>query len=557
MACVKSTMTALVALAVCSFYAGAEDTYRFRLDAGPTGSKAEVKPPLVSDEGLQVVEVAAPGALTQSNTRYMVTTDIEAPGTAFTLGNGVTNVILDLGGRVVTYNAETQPKVPGKPYGECVYGLLIRGRGIEGIVIRNGTIVQGKGSNAGSHAISIQSGKRIEICDTNIRVHGPSTSNLATVWTGPDGRVHDNYLENRSRDTAPGLFAPTGINLSQTAPGWEIYNNTVVGGHQAVAVWANAAADQRTAYEIHHNRLSPRRIHGLKAPQGILCFGSDGNHIYENEIATDDARGINLQGRGSGNNNVHNNLIACRYSTEATEGNYVENRCYGYWERDGNANRLHANVWIVGNEVTGDGTSNSVGILATTTGGRLKSAQYTQNRIICSHSDPGVDVLGFDVKRSDKDVIVRGNEIFARTSAVRVWSTSDGVQVKENVLLRTPATAADAPMLSGDCIDKCTREGNVETTLRVDDDPPRPPTGLHVIQRHEALELRWDRSAEKDVIGYNVYCDGRKLNPYPVGGCFHVHVDVKAGQTHLCQVTALDLAGRESARSAPLVAVKK
>ena len=524
----------------------------FKLEAGPTGSKAEPRVPIVADKDLDVVKLSEPATLTKSNVKYVLTGDIEAPGTAFTIGGGVRDAILDLGGHVVTYNTEKQPAEGGNAYAGCVFGVLVKGRGIENIVIRNGTILQGKGGNAGSHAISMRGGRAIEICHLSSRVHGPSTSNISAGWGGPNGRVHDNYLENRSRTLKRGLFAPNGIVLSQTGAGWEIYSNTIIGGHRGIAVWANALKDHDSKCNIHHNRLSPRRVHGQKAPQGIMCFGSAGNHIHENEISTDDSRGINLQGRGSGRNNVHHNLIACRYSTKATRGNYVENRCYGYWERDGDGNRLHANVWIVDNDVTDDRTSNSIGIMATTTGGRLKSAQYTGNRIICRHRNPAVEVLGFVVKRSDKGVVVEGNEIVARTAGVRVWSGSKGVRVKGNALLRPPGAPADAPAVTGDNVEQCSVTDNVGASLTFGD-APAAPTGLVAIRRYEAVELRWAPSAEKDTVGYNVYCHGKRINPYPVGGRFYVHLDVKPDARQVYAVSAVGLSGRESAKSAPLV----
>lgn len=530
-------------------------SYQFRLNAGPTGSVAEVKPPVVKEEGLKVVEISEPGKLTQSNTKYVLTKDISAAETAFSFGRGVKNVILDLGGHVVTYNTEKKKGIPGKPYSECVYGVSIAARGMENIVVRNGTILQGKGSNAGSHAVRIGGGKSIEVTGVNCRVHGPSTSCVSSLWGGPAGRIHDNYLENHGTGLKRGLHTPDGIVLSQSGPGWEIYNNTIIGGHRGIAVWNNATGgNYDSKANIHHNRISPRRVHGQKAPQGILCFGSAMNHIHENEISTDDARGINLQGRGSGGSHVHNNLIACRYSTVAKEGNYVENRCYGYWERDGRGNRLHDNLFIVGNEVPGDRTSNSIGILATTTGAnvRLTAAEFKNNRIIVSHSNPNVPVLGFEIKRSDKDVIVKGNEILARTAAIRVWQKSDGVQLRDNVLLKMPDTPKDAGALDGDSIEKCTRQGNREAVVKLSRKSPARPTGLRAIHRFEAIELRWKRSAEKDVVGYNVYCDGKRISAYPVGGRFYVHLGVKPGEAHTYEVAAVDLANRESRKSRPL-----
>jgi len=561
------TLPVLVFLLAVLSYAGAstsaaerEGMYSFRLDAGPTGTPAIALPPLFAEEGLTVVEISAPAVLSRPKTKYMLTQDITTSDTAFTIGDDVRNVVLDLGGHRVVYNSQPRQETPGKPYAHCVYGVAIRGRGIENIVVRNGTIVQGQGGSSGCHAVSVHGGTAIELCRLMTQVRGPSTSNIAVVWTGPHGRIHDNYLDNRATAVAPGLFDPTGISISQTGKDWEVYNNTIIGGHQGIATGANALTDKVSNYRIHHNLINGKRIHGQKVPQAIICFGSAGCHIYENQIASDDSRGINLQAAGSGHHDVHHNLVACRYSTVAKEGNYVENRCYGYWERNGGANRVHDNIFIVGNETTGDNTSSTVGIVATMpqgASGRLKSAEYVRNRIIASHADPAADAVGVEIKRSDKDVVVSGNEIVARTAAVLVFDNSEGVQVSDNLWLRPPAAPTGKGLLAGDCAEKCRAAGNQAARLASSAQPPAVPLDLRVVSRIDAVELSWRLHREKDVAGYHVYAGGKRLNAYPVGGGFYVDLDLKGGSKRTYQVSAVDLAGRESQKSAPVEATLK
>jgi len=316
-------------------------------DIGPMGSKAPELGPLIEEDGLKVIEVSKPGTLNESGAKYVVQKDLTVPGTAFSVGSGVTDVVLDLGGHKVVCNDERATEVPGEPYGHCVYGVTVGGRRTANVVIRNGFIVQGKGSNSGCHAINITGGDAIEICNLQTRVHGPRCSNVAAVWAGYGGRDHDNFMENSSRSIAPGLHAPTGISVTHSGKDRDIYGNTIVGAHTAIYIGANALKDQRIDYAIHHNFFRPLRVEGHKTPQGICCFGAAGNRISENVISTDEAHRINTQGRGSGWCEVHHNLVACRYSTEARQGNYVENRCYGYWERNCERNRVHGNIFVV------------------------------------------------------------------------------------------------------------------------------------------------------------------------------------------------------------------
>ena len=57
------------------------------------------------------------------------------------------------------------------------------------------------------------------------------------------------------------------------------------------------------------------------------------------------------------------------------------------------------------------------------------------------------------------------------------------------------------------------------------------------------------------MLGYNVYRDGKKLNRFLKCGSFYVDLPVKKGARHSYAITAVDLSGREGAKSAELVVV--
>ena len=59
------------------------------------------------------------------------------------------------------------------------------------------------------------------------------------------------------------------------------------------------------------------------------------------------------------------------------------------------------------------------------------------------------------------------------------------------------------------------------------------------------------------MVGYRVYRDGKMLNPLPWGGRFYVHLDVKPGETHRYEVSAVTVAGVEGPRSPALVVTQK
>jgi fibronectin type 3 domain-containing protein len=80
--------------------------------------------------------------------------------------------------------------------------------------------------------------------------------------------------------------------------------------------------------------------------------------------------------------------------------------------------------------------------------------------------------------------------------------------------------------------------------------PPAVPVGLTVVPGTRSIELVWERNLEKDLAGYRVYRDGMKVGPDVTSPSWS-DKDVKPGTRYSYQVSAVDTAGNESARSAP------
>jgi fibronectin type 3 domain-containing protein len=89
--------------------------------------------------------------------------------------------------------------------------------------------------------------------------------------------------------------------------------------------------------------------------------------------------------------------------------------------------------------------------------------------------------------------------------------------------------------------------------------PPAVPTGLHAIIGTRTVELSWDRDVEPDLAGYHLYRaegDGQ-LTQVPaklVAPSYSDH-EVHAGGHYRYAVSAYDLTGNESARSAIIEAL--
>lgn len=87
------------------------------------------------------------------------------------------------------------------------------------------------------------------------------------------------------------------------------------------------------------------------------------------------------------------------------------------------------------------------------------------------------------------------------------------------------------------------------TVKPVDKFPPAAPAGLTAVPSTRSIELVWDRSPEKDFAAWNVYRNGQKV---ATGIAVPAYSDraVSPGAVYRYEITALDTAGNESARSA-------
>lgn len=95
---------------------------------------------------------------------------------------------------------------------------------------------------------------------------------------------------------------------------------------------------------------------------------------------------------------------------------------------------------------------------------------------------------------------------------------------------------------------------DVKTIKPVDKFPPAVPGGVTAVPGTRSIELVWNRNTEKDFASYNVFRDGMKIADGLTAPAFSdrgVQPKVKAQY----QVSAVDTAGNESARSAAVDAM--
>ena len=97
---------------------------------------------------------------------------------------------------------------------------------------------------------------------------------------------------------------------------------------------------------------------------------------------------------------------------------------------------------------------------------------------------------------------------------------------------------------------------SARTAAITDNAAPAVPAGLTAVAGVEQVQLTWDTNLDSDFLLYNVYCNGVKIASVdPVTETRYTAVQLRAGAVYSFEVTAVDQAGNESARSAAVTAV--
>lgn len=452
------------------------------------------------------------------NRIHKLEADLTAPGTAVVVT--ADDVTLDLNGHTITYNAE--------PSSTSVFGVYVA-VGVDRVTITNGTILQGAGKSPDSPAIllygaSWQAGPHM-IHDLVIRTVGVESGGIQADkgYSFNGSKIFRTYIEVLGDTSAIDGYGADPLSLSaQNRGGIEIHDNVLVGGHRGMQL-IYIGADDANRSDVYKNRIQQKRRPGSKAPYGILLAGRSHNvHIYDNQIISDDGRGINVDGWGQGvevgasGNFVYRNRIDVQYSSSATEGEYVENNVYGIRDRYS----------------SGDNT-------------------FEENTVIAA-SDVRGDVFGIFIGSDDtdplmRDIIVRNNTIIARRGKSQAnepyafqFSPADSVTVTDNKYL------ADGLSVGDEAVGKLTLSGN--SVLPTDSETPPAPKGVTVTRFLDSYLIEWTDVAAKGVYEYVIYRDGKRLPISPRGGTFYVDLDAAVARAYA--VSAMTLDGREGPRSA-------
>jgi hypothetical protein len=462
---------------------------------------------------------SAPAAALRLNTPgqiYTLQNDISAAGTAISIT--ADNVTLDLNGRTVTYNTAASSS--------AVYGIYV-GSGVDRITIRNGIIVQGAGRSTRSPAIQFSSngggvGPQTAM-DLVIRTTGFESNGIQAGSSSAfnNSQILRCYIEVLGGTTSTDGAGADPINVSaQAAGGVQIHDNILVAGHRGMQLaYVGNTVDNQS--NIYNNRIQQSRSLGSKAPYGVLLARSHNVHIYDNQIISDDGRGIILDGwdqgssEGATRNFVYRNRIDVQYSIPANNGSYVENNVYGIRDRYSSGdNTIEDNTVMVANDISGDIKAFYVGSDASDP--LMKNIILRNNTVIGRRGTPtGNRSYAFQFD-SAASVSVIGNRYLAD-----VFTSGTGSVTTLTVSGNTPLPAATSA--------------------------PTAPKAVQVTRFLDSFMISWATNPEPDVYEYAIYRDGIRLPISTRGGQFYV--DAGIGGTHSYSVSAINVGGRESARS--------
>ncbi|MES5930278.1 fibronectin type III domain-containing protein, partial [Bacillus cereus group sp. MG9] len=87
---------------------------------------------------------------------------------------------------------------------------------------------------------------------------------------------------------------------------------------------------------------------------------------------------------------------------------------------------------------------------------------------------------------------------------------------------------------------------SVKTLEEKDDEPPHVPSNVFAKPSNGALIASWDKVSDKDLAGYNVYVDGKKINSNLISSTNFTIKNLENNRKYKIQVQAVDRSGNAS-----------
>ena len=291
------------------------------------------------------VELDAPAVLDRPGTTYVLTRDVTAEHTAFTIkGDGIT---LDLGGHTVTYGTavgvdrcsgvflrpagseEPFKGVPKEGFGGGNGFTLRNGRIVQGpqplatkLTMRSGRVVKAEGPTPGRScfAVYVRGCDGLEITGITTDVNSRDTDNFYIRDCG-NVHIHHNQFISTVREIADRHWPGTGVVTVAGVRGpMDIHDNTIDGGGQwGIRVHGDGGLTGHLV-QVHHNIIR----HRTYTTNGYAIGAAAPNmRVFANVVDPVAGRGVHLTGAGT---DFYNNIVLAR---EKPNPEYPRTRTHG------------------------------------------------------------------------------------------------------------------------------------------------------------------------------------------------------------------------------------
>jgi len=532
--------------------------------AAAVGAFAQEQTPTVKKEYARTVEIAEPSAFTGvKDTRFVLTKDLTVPRVGALKFKQCEHIEIDLDGHTITYNTEDYN--PRKEWGAGVQVSYSRD-----VVIKGGTIVQAEMDPA--QALGVGYTDDVVIDGMNIivrralrdREKGGVTPHPTTAISiyrygdalkkVPPKAAYKNVIRN--------CYLENGRMALGEAYDYEITGNVLVNAHCGI----NARGSRRppagrrgAKHKIHHNLIQSLRVVGWKSPCALYLAAGRECEVFENKVASDDARGFISSGGGLEKNVFHHNEISARYKSASAIG-YIDNRPYGIWTRNSWGTVIHHNrILVINSSPFKGGRNYAIGILCAKFRGQGPSNdEFTirDNVITVMHDFANQTSTGISFGPNSKGIFgknetIRNNVIRAQTLCFNLdaeYFDPDSKNICAGNRMIKPGKhdagwrVANLKLPAGNPIE----------TEKPDATAPAAPTGLKLRSHMGRAIIEWKWNAEDDVVGYWIYRNGKRIPGTRFrGATFYIDVTPTDGDRY--SVSARDFSGNESQRSFAVV----
>lgn len=468
-----------------------------------------------SSQLLALTEVSATQTLTKDNETYVLTQNIASDGTAFTISGN--NITFDLNSHVITYNNKSSGA-----------GIVVNGTNNK---VKNGSIVQGANRSGTSPAVKLNGSGHV-ISYLGIKVNGVITGSeqhaSGVELYSSRTTIHHVYIENYG-ETSNVSYSPVGIyGDHRTTAGFTLNDNIIFNSHQGIGLtFLGLSTENPEKTRIFNNYIQHTRTPGTKSPYGIALGKSRNVDIYNNQVISDEGRGIALDGLGQGVPRgtdfikVYNNRIDVEYRVTAQSGAYVENNIYGVRDRYSSGNNsFDDNIIMVNNEAGGISTGLFIG--SDNVDPLMTNLYVRNNKIIARSSTSNSSALRYNIA---SQLAVTGNEYIADNFKLTdfFFDANGGIP-----------NLVDSP----------------NTVLTATPYTPAKPAGLKLRKFFNSYVLTWNNNNEAQTFEYVLYRDGKPIDISTRGGTFYVDGNVTGAHTY--SVAAKNLQGGLSSQSDPV-----